>query len=44
MLTLATSKWRWPGIPGLHDFRGTLAHSASWYVLCQPCEGRTNLT
>lgn len=24
------SKWKWPAIEGLHDFRGTLAHSAAW--------------
>lgn len=24
------SKWRWPEIPGLHDFKGTLCHSAAW--------------
>lgn len=24
------SKWRWPDIHGLHDFKGTLCHSASW--------------
>jgi len=24
------SKWRWPSIPGLHDFQGHLCHSASW--------------
>lgn len=24
------NKWRWPDIPGLHDFTGTLVHSASW--------------
>ena len=22
--------WKWPSIPGLHDFRGKLLHSASW--------------
>ncbi|OBT69205.1 hypothetical protein VE03_02005 [Pseudogymnoascus sp. 23342-1-I1] len=22
--------WRWPTIPGLHDFKGELVHSASW--------------
>jgi cation diffusion facilitator CzcD-associated flavoprotein CzcO len=22
--------WRWPGIPGLHDFKGHLCHSAAW--------------
>ncbi|KAK4555055.1 hypothetical protein LTR86_007821 [Recurvomyces mirabilis] len=24
------SKWRWPSIPGLHDFQGHLCHSAVW--------------
>ncbi|KAK4507536.1 hypothetical protein PRZ48_001271 [Zasmidium cellare] len=24
------SKWRWPDIPGLQDFKGDLMHSASW--------------
>ena len=24
------SKWRWPNIPGLHDFEGKLVHSANW--------------
>lgn len=24
------SKWRWPSIAGLHDFKGDLMHSASW--------------
>ena len=22
--------WKWPKIPGLHDFQGTLLHSANW--------------
>ncbi|CAI7571914.1 unnamed protein product [Penicillium pancosmium] len=22
--------WRWPAIPGLHDFKGKLVHSAAW--------------
>jgi cation diffusion facilitator CzcD-associated flavoprotein CzcO len=22
--------WRWPTIPGLHDFKGKLVHSAAW--------------
>ena len=22
--------WRWPAIKGLHDFKGTLLHTASW--------------
>ncbi|KAL1587357.1 hypothetical protein WHR41_03838 [Cladosporium halotolerans] len=24
------SHWRWPSIPGLHDFEGHLCHSAAW--------------
>lgn len=24
------NKWRWPDIPGLHDFKGPLMHSANW--------------
>lgn len=24
------SRWRWPSIPGLHDFKGHLCHSAMW--------------
>ena len=24
------SRWRWPSITGLHDFKGTLCHSAAW--------------
>lgn len=24
------NKWKWPDIPGLHDFNGTLLHSANW--------------
>lgn len=24
------SHWRWPSIPGLHEFQGHLAHSADW--------------
>jgi cation diffusion facilitator CzcD-associated flavoprotein CzcO len=24
------NKWKWPSIPGLHDFKGILAHSAAW--------------
>ncbi|OOQ91325.1 putative flavin-binding monooxygenase [Penicillium brasilianum] len=24
------NKWRWPDIKGLYDFRGKIAHSASW--------------
>ncbi|KAI0346537.1 flavin-binding monooxygenase [Trametopsis cervina] len=24
------SRWKWPNIDGLHDFKGTLVHSANW--------------
>lgn len=24
------NSWRWPDIPGLHSFQGTLVHSAAW--------------
>ena len=24
------SSWRWPSIPGIHSFKGTLCHSAQW--------------
>lgn len=24
------NNWRWPNIPGLHDFKGKLVHSADW--------------
>ncbi|OAL49861.1 FAD/NAD(P)-binding domain-containing protein [Pyrenochaeta sp. DS3sAY3a] len=24
------TKWKWPDIAGLHDFKGALAHSANW--------------
>ncbi|EXJ82626.1 hypothetical protein A1O3_06439 [Capronia epimyces CBS 606.96] len=24
------NNWKWPDIPGLHDFKGTLLHSAQW--------------
>lgn len=24
------SNWKWPDIPGLHSFKGTLVHSADW--------------
>ena len=24
------NQWRWPDIPGLHDFKGELMHSANW--------------
>ena len=24
------SRWRWPDVEGLHDFKGTLVHSANW--------------
>ncbi|KAJ5752204.1 hypothetical protein N7520_009121 [Penicillium odoratum] len=28
--TGALNDWKWPQIPGLHDFKGKLMHSASW--------------
>ena len=24
------NEWKWPSIPGLHNFKGKLLHSASW--------------
>lgn len=24
------NNWKWPEIPGLHDFKGKLMHSACW--------------
>lgn len=24
------SNWKWPTVPGLHDFKGKLMHSATW--------------
>ncbi|KAL1972597.1 hypothetical protein VTN31DRAFT_7011 [Thermomyces dupontii] len=24
------NKWKWPDIPGLHDFKGKLVHTANW--------------
>lgn len=24
------SNWKWPQIPGLHEFKGDLIHSANW--------------
>ena len=24
------NNWGWPGIPGLHDYKGTLLHTANW--------------
>jgi cation diffusion facilitator CzcD-associated flavoprotein CzcO len=27
---MSCSHWKWPDIPGLHDFKGTLVHSANW--------------
>ncbi|KAL2827505.1 hypothetical protein BJY01DRAFT_241134 [Aspergillus pseudoustus] len=26
----ALNEWKWPSIPGLHDFKGKLLHSACW--------------
>ncbi|CAG8321036.1 unnamed protein product [Penicillium nalgiovense] len=28
--TGALNNWKWPNIPGLQEFKGTLMHSASW--------------
>lgn len=28
--TGALNNWKWPNIPGLHDFKGKLMHSACW--------------
>lgn len=28
--TGSLNNWKWPSIPGLHDFKGKLMHSASW--------------
>ncbi|KAI1613524.1 cyclohexanone monooxygenase [Exophiala viscosa] len=28
--TGALNDWKWPSIPGLEDFKGTILHSASW--------------
>ncbi|RMJ21396.1 monooxygenase [Aspergillus sp. HF37] len=28
--TGSLNHWKWPSIPGLHDFKGKLMHSASW--------------
>jgi cation diffusion facilitator CzcD-associated flavoprotein CzcO len=28
--TGSLNNWQWPSIPGLHDFKGKLMHSASW--------------
>jgi cation diffusion facilitator CzcD-associated flavoprotein CzcO len=30
------NEWRWPEIPGLHSFKGTLLHSAAWDMNFQP--------
>ncbi len=24
------NEWKWPDVPGLHDFKGPLLHSANW--------------
>jgi len=24
------NEWKWPSIPGLHDFQGTILHTANW--------------
>lgn len=30
------SNWHWPDIPGLHDFKGEIVHTADWYVYLLP--------
>ncbi|GJJ16031.1 hypothetical protein Clacol_010310 [Clathrus columnatus] len=35
------SNWNWPDIPGLHDFEGTLVHSAKWTLEKEAWEGKT---
>jgi hypothetical protein len=32
------SRWKWPDIEGLHDFKGTLVHSARWDIGAQTDE------
>lgn len=27
---LVRSKWKWPAVPGLADFKGKLLHTAAW--------------
>jgi hypothetical protein len=27
---ILSSRWRWPNIPGIHDFKGHKVHSADW--------------
>lgn len=34
------SNWRWPSIPGLHDFKGNLCHSANWNNEFDPTDMR----
>lgn len=29
-LLISNSNWKWPNIPGLESFSGTLMHSAAW--------------
>lgn len=41
--TGALNSWKWPKIPGLHDFKGKLLHSASWdesydYSVSRDCD------
>ena len=37
------SKWRWPNITGLHDFKGELMHSASWDTSFDPAGKRVGV-
>lgn len=30
MITRTSSQWKWPDIPGIHDFKGHKVHSAAW--------------
>lgn len=30
MADQGNSNWKWPDVDGLHDFQGTLIHTASW--------------
>jgi cation diffusion facilitator CzcD-associated flavoprotein CzcO len=45
--TGALNNWTWPNIPGLHDFKGKLLHSASWdedydYSVCSAFIAQNN--
>lgn len=34
------SRWHWPDIPGLKDFKGPVVHSAQWNLDEQSIEGK----